>query len=215
MTHPPTRGWRIDLAVPVPAMIFAAGFLCMMTVPPLTLPTVLVLLWAAPPVGHLADKLSLNAYSFRPLRQTGRLLLIYVAGLPLTVLWLMLLRALEIPFSTVQPSAELLETSTGRELVGALTLIVVIGPLQEEILFRRVLYDLCSRLAGPRAGLALTAAGFAAMHLFLAGCPILLVCGLVFQLAYLRSGSLAAAVELHMLYNLVGVTAILAAGAGT
>jgi membrane protease YdiL (CAAX protease family) len=95
---------------------------------------------------------------------------------------------------------------------GALTLILVTGPLAEEILFRRMLYDLFSRLAGPRIGLVLTAAGFSAMHFFLVGFPILFVCGLIFQLAYLRSGSLAVSMELHILYNLVGVTSMLLTG---
>ena len=69
MTSAPTRGWRTDLPFWAPPLIFAAGFLCMNFAALLTLPTVLVLLWAVPPFGHLADKLSLNAYAFRPLRQ--------------------------------------------------------------------------------------------------------------------------------------------------
>ena len=74
MTLPPTRGWRIDLAIWAPLLIFGTGFLCMKSMPLMTLPTVLALLWAAPPVGYLADKLSLNAYAFHPLRQGKRLL---------------------------------------------------------------------------------------------------------------------------------------------
>ena len=212
MTLPPTRGWRIDLALWAPLLIFAAGLLCMKLAPLLTLPTVLILLWAAPPVGHLADKLSLNAYAFHPLRQGKNLFVIYLAGIPLTVLWIVQLRYLDISFSTVQPAAALLRNASGWDLVGALTLILVTGPLAEEILFRRMLYDLFSRLAGPRIGLVLTAAGFSAMHFFLVGFPILFVCGLIFQLAYLRSGSLAVSMELHILYNLVGVTSLLLTG---
>ena len=214
MTSPPTRGWRTDLDARVPLLIFGTGFLCMKFMPLMTLPTVLALLWAAPPVGHLADKLSLNAYAFHPLQQGKRLLAIYLAGIPLTVLWVLQLQYLDIPFSKIQPAAEMLRNAAGWDLVGALTLILVTGPLAEEILFRRLLYDLFRRLVGPRAGLVLTAACFSAMHLFLVGFPILFVCGLILQIAYLRSGSLVAAVELHMLYNLIGVTCmLLSAGA--
>ena len=212
MTPPPTRAWRTDLAFRAPLLIFAAGVLCMRFMPLMTLPAVLVLLWGAPPVGHLADKLSLNAYAFHPLRQGKYLLAIYLAGLPLTVLWVVQLQYLDISFSTVQPAAEMLRNAAGWDLVGALALILVIGPLAEEILFRRMLYDLFSRLTGPRIGLVLTAAGFSAMHFFLVGFPILFVCGLIFQLAYLRSGSLAVSMELHILYNLVGVSFMLLAG---
>ena len=38
MTPPPTRGWRIDLALWAPLLIFAAGLLCMKFAPLLTLP---------------------------------------------------------------------------------------------------------------------------------------------------------------------------------
>ena len=212
MTFPPTRGWRTDLDLRASLLIFGTGFLCMKFMPLMTLPTVLALLWTAPPVGHLADKLSLNAYAFHPLRQGKHLLAIYLAGIPLTVLWVLLLQVLDIPFSKVQPAVEMLQKAAGWDLVGALTLIVVTGPLAEEILFRRMLYALFLRLTGPRAGLVLTAACFSAMHLFLVGFPLLFVCGLILQIAYLRNGSLAAAVELHMIYNLIGVTVMLLAG---
>ena len=214
MTLPPTRGWRIDLAIWAPLLIFGTGFLCMKSMPLMTLPTVLALLWAAPPVGHLADKLSLNAYAFHPLRQGKRLLAIYLAGIPLTVLWVLLLQSLKIPFSKVQPAAELLRSASGWDLVGVLTLILVTGPLVEEILFRRLLYDLFLRLTDSLTALVLTAAVFSAVHLFLFGFPILFVCGLIFQLAYLRSGSLAVSMELHILYNLVGAVGMLFFGAG-
>jgi len=99
----------------------------------------------------------------------------------------------------------MLQQASGWRLTVLLISITVLAPVLEEILFRRVLYDLLHRYCGVWGGIILTSAIFAAIHLFLLGFPMLMLCGVIFQLAYLRSRSLTAAIELHAVFNTIGV----------
>ncbi len=205
MLTPPSRGWHKPIPAAKLTMIFLAGLTAMRFLPLAALPLVLGMIWVAPPFGHLRAKLTRNIYCFQPRRQLVSLGLLYLTALPILAAWQVLLQYLGIPFATQQPAVEMLQQASGWRLTVLLISITVLAPVLEEILFRRVLYDLLHRYCGVWGGIILTSAIFAAIHLFLLGFPMLMLCGVIFQLAYLRSRSLTAAIELHAVFNTIGV----------
>ncbi len=96
---------------------------------------------------------------------------------------------------------------------GALALrIVFVGliyPVAEELFFRGFLLGLVTRKAGAAAGIFISAALFAALHGFTAGSwigPLLLVMdGVYFAFARLRSGSLLLPIGFHIFGNSVAI----------
>jgi membrane protease YdiL (CAAX protease family) len=105
----------------------------------------------------------------------------------------------------------------------ALTLLmtVLLAPIGEELVFRRVLLHRFAQSGRPWLGLALTSVGFALIHEPLPGDRDLLAwlltlatyasLGLGFGLLYLRSGRLDAVILAHVLVNAVGMTLLLRA----
>lgn len=103
----------------------------------------------------------------------------------------------------------------------ALTLLmtVLLAPLGEELVFRRVLLHRFAHARRPWLGLAVTSLGFALIHEPLPGDRALLAWGLTlatyaslglgFGLLYLRSGRLDAVVFAHVLVNAVGMGLLL------
>lgn len=83
---------------------------------------------------------------------------------------------------------------------------MTLAPLLEELFFRGLLYPLLRRAFGLIAGVALTAAAFAAIHgaqLGYAWAPVLsiFVVGLAFTLVRVRTNSVAASFLMHCGYN--------------
>jgi membrane protease YdiL (CAAX protease family) len=103
----------------------------------------------------------------------------------------------------------------------ALLMTVLLAPIGEELVFRRVLLHRFAQSGRPWLGLALTSVGFALIHEPLPGDRDLLAwlltlatyasLGLGFGLLYLRSGRLDAVILAHVLVNAVGMTLLLRA----
>ncbi|MGL6290045.1 MAG: lysostaphin resistance A-like protein, partial [Silanimonas sp.] len=102
-----------------------------------------------------------------------------------------------------------------------LLMAVVLAPLGEELVFRRVLLHRFAQAQRPWLGLAVTSLGFALIHEPLPGDRDLLAwllplatytsLGAGFGLLYLRCGRLDAVVLAHVLVNAVGMALLLAA----
>jgi membrane protease YdiL (CAAX protease family) len=92
----------------------------------------------------------------------------------------------------------------------ALILLVVVAPIGEELLFRGVLLPWIETWTTPSLAVLLSALVFAAGHLYYgAGMLIILVAGVVFGWARIRTGRLRASVALHMLLNITASTVFL------
>lgn len=92
---------------------------------------------------------------------------------------------------------------TGDIRVRALFIVfaVVFAPFAEEVLFRGILLPLLVRRTGARAGVALTALGFAALHGDMGTFIALGVFSVALSLAYARTGSLWVPLGMHALFN--------------
>ncbi len=87
---------------------------------------------------------------------------------------------------------------------------VIIAPVSEEILFRRVIYGFIAARIGIAGSVVLTSMLFAMIHDSHAQFPALFLLGVAFQLTYLHFHSLYPAIVLHFLNNAAAVCAIMA-----
>lgn len=91
-----------------------------------------------------------------------------------------------------------------------LVLLCIVGPLTEELVFRRgVLHGLLSLRLSPIAAVAVSALAFALVHANLAqGIPAFLI-GLVFGCCYLRTGNIGVSFPIHVANNVLAVLLML------
>lgn len=80
-------------------------------------------------------------------------------------------------------------------------LIVLVGPVTEELFFRGAVYRSLKPRAGVRGALILSAALFAALHMDLVSFVPIFTLGLLFGWVYEQTGSLAAPITIHLLHN--------------
>jgi membrane protease YdiL (CAAX protease family) len=125
------------------------------------------------------------------------------------------MQVLDIPVK-LQDLAGFFSSTTSPELLLTLTVMgVVVAPLGEELLFRAGLFRISRRYLPRWAALLLSALAFASLHLSTVHFVPLTVLGVVFGIAYERSGSLLVPVIAHGLFNLNSILLILAGVGGT
>ncbi len=78
---------------------------------------------------------------------------------------------------------------------------VVLAPLCEEVLFRGLLYPAFKKRIGTGLAMVLTALLFALVHWHLQTFPALFVLGLALAYVYERTGTLAAPITFHAIFN--------------
>jgi hypothetical protein len=141
-----------------------------------------------------------------------------------------LLQVAAIAFTALMEQAGTSAAGTNLAIIDAafaaapvLTLLmtVLVAPIGEELVFRRVLLHRFAQAQRPWLGLVLTSVGFALIHEPLPGGRDLLAWGLTlatyaslgigFGLLYLRTGRLDAAVLAHVVVNAIGMTLLLSA----
>ncbi len=87
-------------------------------------------------------------------------------------------------------------------LTGLFFLLVILAPVAEEIIFRGCLYRFLKGTMSMTGAVLLSSLLFGAIHLHLAGLPVLIAFGAVLCLVYERTGSLKAPILLHSFFNL-------------
>jgi len=179
--------------------------------------TIAVLAGAAalwPPRGKLFAKLGI-----RPLNRTdiGIALLtclgVVLIGGGLTEGWQFLLDRSGISYQKEQALLLALSGASIPAVIGIGIVVVIAVPMAEEIFFRRMLFGLFRPL-GVWKAILLTAAVFAAVHLFLLGIPALFLMGIGFQLAYLYRRNLSSSILAHGLVNLCALIGTLLQAGG-
>lgn len=93
------------------------------------------------------------------------------------------------------------ESSDPAELAFLLVCAVIIAPIAEEILFRGVLYPWLKKFGSQKWALLGNALIFSAFHFHLPSFLPLAMLGLLLALVYEYSGSLAACITFHALFN--------------
>jgi len=143
----------------------------------------------------------------------GKGIAAFLMALPLVaataILWQSLLRFCGFEIHEQDLVGIFAETDSPLMLGGMALLAVVSAPVTEELVFRAGLFRYL-RTRTPRwVALALPALLFAAMHANLASFAPLAVLGLVFALAYERSGTIAVPILAHALFNLNTIVMLL------
>ena len=119
----------------------------------------------------------------------------------------------------VDPAAEFLKSLSGWPLF-ALAVLVVVGPVFEELVFRGFLYNMtrsamskgtAGRVMADIVALVVSASAFALMHFNLSGFPAYFIAGAILAESYRRSGSLWVPIIAHVLNNGTAVVFLLLA----
>lgn len=124
-------------------------------------------------------------------------------------LWGVLLRRLGLPVEQQDLVGVFARTDSPVELVALLVLAIVVAPLNEELIFRAGIFRMLEGRIGRWAAIAVSSALFALLHASWIGFAPLFCLGIVFCLAYERSGNIAVPVIAHGLFNLNSIVLIL------
>jgi len=118
----------------------------------------------------------------------------------------------------VDPAADFLRSLSGWPLY-ALAVLVVVGPIFEELVFRGFLYNVtrssmlkngtAGRVTADVVALVVSSAAFSIMHFNLSGFLAYFIAGAVLAESYRRSGSLYVPIVAHMLNNGTAVLLLL------
>ena len=200
--------WPLPLLKPaggvVPMLLFAIFCAALTTV------WVLWMLTLANPEGKLKDKIGVSLPDRKCMLHTVSFLPVLLAGVAaVTWHWKYTLRKLDIPFEEQQMLLKMISFDSVLQVSLMLILVVVIVPVLEELIFRRILFDLFARSIGFNGAAFVSAGVFSAAHNFSAGAPGLFLMGLAFQWVYSRNQNLVCAAVLHSLCNLFAVTVMI------
>ena len=161
----------------------------------------------SPEASRLGGMRPLSMLGIAALALAGLFLVQYIS-----VLWLMLLEALHIPYA----SSAIAMPETTQETVLMVFTIGVLPGVCEEFLFRGAMLGAFERL-GTKNAIALTAVLFTLWHGSLAGMPAELLTGLLLGYVAFAFDSVYAAITYHTVYNtaLVLINVYAASGAVT
>ena len=102
-----------------------------------------------------------------------------------------------------------LDADSAATRMGFVFFAVVLAPLAEEAFFRGILLPVLVRQTGAWAGIALTAAGFAALHAHAGSFASLAIFSIALSLAYVRTGTLWVPILMHALFNAASLSLLL------
>ncbi|WP_176014219.1 CPBP family intramembrane glutamic endopeptidase [Victivallis sp. Marseille-Q1083] len=142
-----------------------------------------------------------------------RALLAVIIWLPwvelITGLWQAVLNQLHWSYESQQQMVALLNEVETRPLLLALLILatVVVAPVTEEIIFRRLLFEWLAPGFGRAPAVVLTSLLFGIVHWALLPAPGLILLAIGFQLGYLWRRSLRLPVIWHMLHNGIALLA--------
>lgn len=137
----------------------------------------------------------------------------FLVAMPLVLLsgfvWQNLLLVMGLPVEPQEIMTSLINAESSALLVGMIGLATIGAPIAEELIFRAGFFRY-ARTRMPRwAALLLSACFFAALHGSLAMFAQLVVLGIVFALAYERTGRISTAIIAHALFNTHSVVVVL------
>ena len=117
----------------------------------------------------------------------------------------------DVPDAADQLSVSSSDDVSALDLFCLLTVVAVIGPVIEEIVFRGLLQPYLKARRGVGLALVITSLAFAAIHFIPALLAVFFVMGLAFGLVAEKSRSLYPAILLHSLNNAVSVLLVVVA----
>ncbi|MBL7092286.1 MAG: CPBP family intramembrane metalloprotease [Candidatus Omnitrophica bacterium] len=129
----------------------------------------------------------------------------YIAFLPILAFLLLLLIMLAALFNYHPPQQAIfrlfLQEKSLWLLVYSTMMVVVLGPVVEEIFFRGFTYNAIKKRWGVPPAMALTAVVFAGLHANLIGFLPIAALGFLLAYVYEKTGSLIPSITIHILHN--------------
>ncbi|MDD2478376.1 MAG: CPBP family intramembrane metalloprotease [Victivallaceae bacterium] len=161
--------------------------------------------------GDIINTLNLGRWRWRYLAiGAGSAIPILFLNGGISQLWLALCDYLEFQLPN-ETALEIIIKNAGTGLfITSALMAVILAPIVEEVVFRRVIFSFASIRQGIPVAFFLTSAVFALIHLDLKNLPGLFVLGMAFQTITLLCRSLYPAVIMHSTNNIIAVTIIYA-----
>lgn len=134
----------------------------------------------------------------------------YIAFLPILAFLLLVLVVLAALFNYHPPQQAIfrvfLQEKSFWLLIYSTTMVVILGPVVEEIFFRGFTYNAIKKKWGVRPAMVLTAVVFAGLHANLIGFLPIAALGFLLAYVYEKTGSLIPSITIHILHNGLMVT---------
>jgi membrane protease YdiL (CAAX protease family) len=137
----------------------------------------------------------------------------FLAAMPVVVvtglIWQTVLKVCGLPVEPQDMIGRLIHAQSPALLLGMIALATITAPIAEELIFRAGFFRYARNRLPRWAALLLPACCFAALHQNLATFAPLVALGIVFSLAYERTGRIGTAIVAHGLFNAHTVIVIL------
>ncbi len=131
--------------------------------------------------------------------------LAYLAFLPILAFILLTVIIVAILFNYYPPEQTLIKLFLQEKsiwfLIYSIIMVVIIGPIFEEVFFRGFSYNAIKRKWGAQTAMVLTALVFASLHGNLIGFFPIMALGLLLAYMYEKTGSLVSPITIHILHN--------------
>ena len=145
-------------------------------------------------------KEDLNITVFEKSKSTGR------QSIRAIIKWFFIAVVGFIVIATVMPLFYTPEEATSMKMTQVAPLIIIpfvfIGPVLEELIFRRILFTLFTKKFTIVVSILLSSFIFAGWHMTLSGFPLLFWLSIVFTYSYYQTNRLVVPIILHILWNL-------------
>ncbi len=132
-------------------------------------------------------------------------ILSYIAFLPLLILVLLIVVMIAAIFNYQPPQQAIFKLFLQEKrfwfLIYSTTIVVLLGPVVEEVFFRAFAYNALKKRWGVPRAMALTAVVFAALHGTLIGFLPIAALGFLLVYMYEKTGSLIPSITIHILHN--------------
>jgi len=134
----------------------------------------------------------------------------YIAFLPILAFLFLLVILLATVFNYHPPQQTIFKLFLQEKslwlLIYSTMMVVILGPVVEEIFFRGFTYNAIKKRWGVRSAMALTAVVFAGLHANLIGFLPIAALGFLLAYVYEKTGSLIPSITIHILHNGLMVT---------
>ena len=121
-----------------------------------------------------------------------------------------------IVIATITPLFYTSEVSTSTKMTQAIPLIVIpfvfIGPILEELIFRRIIFTSFSKKFTILLSILFTSVIFAGWHLTLPSFPLFFWLSIIYTYSYYQTNRLSVPITLHILWNLFSSSVALIGG---
>jgi membrane protease YdiL (CAAX protease family) len=144
-------------------------------------------------------------FDFAPLHALWTGAVTFIVAMPIVVgsglIWQFFLEKAGLPIEPQDMIGRLANAGSPKLLIAMVTLATVTAPITEELIFRAGFFRYCRTRLPRWAALFAPACLFAALHQNLATFAPLVALGIVFSLAYERTGRIGTSIVAHGLFN--------------